>query len=263
MAEQASWAGRYTAPAVRHPARRARRVNSAEVHGLLRSFLSLGAAVRAAQPRIYAGLLQHRAITRLSLASLALAVALAVSLQNATVGATPSRSQAASLLPESVGIGSLTTDPIAITFADPMDPSSVAANLSISPASAVHSRWSADRRVLTLQPLTRWRPDMRYLVSVAAAAQRDDGSLLGASWMVSFTTQTAPTVTDFQVRLLSPSDDPGAARDLVGAIPYGAADYMELGTAPLIDAPEDTLSDASSETGIRITFAGPMDRADF
>jgi uncharacterized protein YkwD len=229
----------------------------------LHSIQNLRAAVRAIQPRVYARLSAHRAITRLSLATLALAVALGVSLQNASAGHNPAASKPASLLSENVGIGILTTEPIVVTFADAMDPTSVLERLTLSPASATQPVWSADHRTLTLFPVTRWRTDARYGVSVAASALRGDGSLLGEVKTVSFTTQTAPTVSDFQVRLVSPQDSGGqAAAAFHGSIPYGAADFMPLGDVPLIDAPQDTLADASSETGIRITFAAPMDRHD-
>ena len=224
----------------------------------------LGAALRAAQPRIYARLRGHRAITRLSLASLALAVALGVSLQNASAGAPPANVHPASLLPENVGIGILTTDAIALTFEAPMDPVSVRASLTVSPHSVTRGTWSVDHRTLTLRAQSRWQTDARYVVEVAAAARRADGSLLGAVRSVSFTTQTAPTVADFQVELVEAGagDRDATATEFTGAIPYDAADFMQLGDAPLVDAPEDTAAEASAETGIRLTFATRMDQAD-
>ncbi|HET6745500.1 MAG TPA: Ig-like domain-containing protein [Candidatus Limnocylindria bacterium] len=230
----------------------------------MHSIQKLGAAVRAVQPRAYARLQEHRAITRLSLASLALAVALGVSLQNATAGAPPANVHPASLLPENVGVGILTTDAIAVTFDAPMDPSSVRANLTVSPRAVTRGTWSADLRTLTLRALPRWQTDSRYVASVAAGARRADGSLLGAVRSVSFTTQTAPTVADFQVQFVEPSaaDAGSNAAEVTGAIPYDAADFMQLGDAPLVDAPEDTMAEASAETGIRITFATTMDKAD-
>ena len=231
----------------------------------MRSIQNLGAAVRATQPRISARLQEHRAITRLSLASLALAVAMGVSLQDATAGAPPANIHPASLLPENVGVGVLTTDAVAITFEHPMDPSSVRENLTLFPQSATSGTWSADLRTLTLHAVPRWRTDARYVVSVAASALRQDGSPLGAAHNVSFTTQTAPTVAEFQVRLTEPAAANGAiggATAQPGAIPYNAADFMRLGDEPLIDAPEDSLAQASAETGIQITFATAMDQTD-
>jgi uncharacterized protein YkwD len=232
----------------------------------LSSIPNLGASVRAAQPRISARLQEHRAITRLSLASLALAVAMGISLQNATAGSPVANANIppASLLPENVGVGVLTTDAVAITFEHPMDPSSVRANLALSPQATTRGSWSADLRTLTLRAEPRWRTDARYVVSVAASAQLKDGSLMGVARTVSFTTQTAPTVAEFQVRLGEPAAAGGAmdATARAGAIPYDAADFMQLGDEPLVDAPEDALSRASAETGIQITFATAMDHPD-
>ena len=42
------------------------------------------------------------------------------------------------------------------------------------------------------------------MVTVGAGALRQDGNLLGADRAVSFTTQTAATVAEFQVRLVPP-----------------------------------------------------------
>src|SRR6185437_16005789 len=97
---------------------RARRVKSAAgVHGLLRSNPNLRAALRASSPSLVAHLRRHRAITRLALAGLALAVALGVSLQDAAAGnPRPTTLRSTSILPESVGSGVLTTDPVTVTF---------------------------------------------------------------------------------------------------------------------------------------------------
>src|SRR4029079_9867487 len=97
---------RRTATACRAP-----RVKSAAgVHGLLHSSQSLGAAVRAISPSLVAHLRKHRAVTRLALAGLALAVALRVSLQDAAAGNPRPNPSSISILPESVGTGVLTTD---------------------------------------------------------------------------------------------------------------------------------------------------------
>jgi uncharacterized protein YkwD len=235
---------------------------AAGVHGLLSSFQNLRAAVRATQPSIYARLQQHRAITRVSLATLALAVALGVSLQDAAAGPNPANAQPPSILPDSVGTGVLTTQPVTLTFDEAMDSASVDANLALSPAAATRSQWSDDR-TLTLWPSSRWLTDTRYLVAVSGAARKADGSVLGGTRQVAFTTQTAPTVADFRVHLLSPEEAAPEQADtqLSRSIPY-QEDSVGLGYAPLIDAPEDTAGDVSAETGIRISFSTAMDRAD-
>ena len=89
------------------------------------------------------------------------------------------------------------------------------------------------------------------------------GAELGEDRALSFTTQTAPSVSEFEVRLLSDHAQPQVHRRQPGsAIAYDVADGAVLGLTPLIDAPIDTLDDASAETGIRIAFTAPMDMAD-
>jgi uncharacterized protein YkwD len=229
----------------------------------LSSFQNLRAAVRATQPSIYARLQQHRAITRVSLATLALAVALGVSLQDAAAGPNPANIQANSILPPSVGAGILTTDSVTLTFDAAMNPASVDSNLTLRPAAAIRSEWSADHTHLTLWPSSRWLTDTRYVVAVGGAASTANGRLLGATRQVTFTTQTAPIVADFRVHLLSHQDSATdtASAKLSRAVPY-QEDTFGLGFGPLIDAPEDTADDASAATGIRISFSTAMDRAD-
>ncbi len=144
-----------------------------------------------------------------------------------------------------------------------MDPASVEANLVLRPAAEMQTSWSADYRTLTLQPSGRWQTDRRYLVTVASSARLADGNELGEDRALSFTTQTAPSVSEFEVRLLSDHAQPQVHRRQPGsAIAYDVADGAVLGLTPLIDAPIDTLDDASAETGIRIAFTAPMDMAD-
>ena len=145
-----------------------------------------------------------------------------------------------------------------------MDPASVEANLALRPATEMHASWSGDHRTLTLRPDGRWQTDRRYLVTVASSAKLADGAELGEARAHSFTTETAPSVSEFEVRLVSGDHaQPQVNRRQPGsAIAYDIADGAVLGDTPLIDAPLDTLDDASAQTGIRLTFTAPMDKAD-
>ena len=228
----------------------------------MRSSLNLRAAVRASSPSLVALLRRHRAITRLALAGLALAVALGVSLQDAAAGLPRPNMRQASILPETVGTGILTTQPVTLTFDQPMDNQSVDAALSVRPDVAYTTSWGADHRSVTLIPQSRWATDQRYVVTVpdwvaTAVGRPFDGR------QVAFTTQTAPVVSEFGVHLVAPApvDAKQAIGDLSRNIPYGEQ-AMVLGNAPLIDAPEDTAADASAGTGIRIGFSTAMNRAD-
>jgi uncharacterized protein YkwD len=232
----------------------------------LRSIPNLRAALRASYPSLEANLRQHRAITRLSLAGLALAVALGVSLQDAAAGPVPTRTAPLSILPADVGTGILTTHPVTFAFDEPMDTASVEANLALTPQTGVRLYWSSDHTRLVLRPMPRWRTDARYVIAVDGAARTASGTTLNGQRQASFTTQTAPTVADFRVHLVQARSALGVDRaqsgiTLARSIPFGE-ENSDLGHAPLIDAPEDTAEDASSATGIRIAFSAAMDRAD-
>jgi uncharacterized protein YkwD len=197
------------------------------------------------------------------LAGLALAVALGFSLQDAAAGPNPKPLAPTTILPANIGVGIASTDAVVVSFDEPMDPDSVAVNLVLEPATETFGRWSDDYRTLTLRPTGRWQTDRRYVVTVAASAKLAHGKPLGEAQALSFTTQTAPSVAEFEVRLVSDHAQPQVNRRHPGnAIAYDIADGAVLSETPLIDAPVDTLADASAQTGIRIAFTAPMDRPD-
>ena len=197
------------------------------------------------------------------LAGLALAVALGFSLQEAAAGPNPKPLAPTTILPANIGVGIAATDAVVVSFEQPMDPASVEANLDLQPATAVFGRWSSDYRTLTLRPTGRWQTDRRYVVTVAASARLAHGKELGEPQALSFTTQTAPSVAEFEVRLVSDHGQAQVNRRHPGnAIAYDIADGTVLGDTPLIDAPVDTLTDASAQTSIRIAFTARMDQAD-
>ena len=105
----------------------ARRVNPAGVHGLLRSIQNLRAAVRAAQPRIYARLEEHRAITRLSLPDLPLPSPSASHSRTRRQASRRPTANPPRSCRRTSAIGVLTTDPIVVASTHPMDPASVRA----------------------------------------------------------------------------------------------------------------------------------------
>ena len=229
----------------------------------MRSIQNLRAALRASSPSLAAHLRRHRAITRLALAGLALAVALGVSLQDAAAGIPRPDVRSASILPESVGIGILTTDPITVSFPQAMDAASVESAISLEPAIAFDTTWNDGQTSLTLTPHARWQTDQRYVVSVPGSVANAAGRPLFSARQVTFTTQTAPVISDFRVHLVDPASAGvrQAIADLSRSIPYGD-DSAVLGDAPLIDPPEDTADDASANTGIHIGFNAAMDRVD-
>jgi uncharacterized protein YkwD len=143
---------------------------------------------------------------------------------------------------------------VSVTFEEPMDPASVDAALSVRPEAAIRTIWRASGQTLLILPRGRWQTDARYVITVGAAAQRADGLPLGAPQQVSFTTETAPIVSDFELRYVAQPLEPvmrALTDDATAAT--SAADRLP---------PSDTTSMVSTGTSITIGFSSPMDRAE-
>jgi uncharacterized protein YkwD len=197
----------------------------------------------------------HPAIARVAVASLSLSFIFVVS-QIGTSQASPPQVAAPpkSILPDNVGVGIRSTDPVSISFDAPMDRASVEAALSVRPALDTITIWSADNRTLNVAPSERWSTDARYVVTIGEQAQLADGEQLSAPERFSFTTQTAPRVSAF--RLSFPTDiDPQRQRAMPGA---NRADSRALANVPALDV----VGEVSTGTSIVIGFSSVMDRAD-
>jgi uncharacterized protein YkwD len=186
-----------------------------------------------------------------TLTAVALAIVFVISQQSPSqAGRAPERpSVASSLLPANVGIGIATDEAITLSFDQPMDRASVEETLSVRPAQPLAFGWSPDGRSVRIGPATRWQTDQRYVVQVPAGALTDGGAALGTPANVSFTTETAPIVTDFQLRF-APAMENAAAMQ-----PTLADD------AATLTAPADTASRVSARTAITLDFSAPMDRS--
>jgi uncharacterized protein YkwD len=188
---------------------------------------------------------------------------LGLSLQDAAAGNPQPRPASLSILPESVGVGILTTDPVTVSFPQAMNTAAVEAAMQLEPAVAFATTWNAAHTSLTLSPQARWQTDQRYVLSLPGSVMTANGRQLFKARQVTFTTQTAPAVSDFRVHLVEPvkADARQAATEVTRNIPFGDQATL-LGEAPFIDTPEDTAADASANTGIHIGFNTAMDRAD-
>ena len=192
---------------------------------------------------------RHRAITRTLIAALSLALAAAVSAGGAAqAGLTTILPGPTSILPVGIGVGIGTGEAVTMAFSQPMDAASVEAALSIAPSHAFHLAWSDDGRELQLVPAGQWQTDSRYGVFVAATARAASGALLGSPARFSFTTQTAPRITDFGVHFV--------------AEPEGGAAALDAGETDLTGPPPDTASGVSAGTAIQIAFSAPMNQAE-
>jgi uncharacterized protein YkwD len=213
-----------------------------------------GAAVRHTFANFAAHLRRHRALTRITLATLSLGVALAASMQGAAAGPEPSPLPNRSILPDVIGTGVLTDAPVVIRFSQPMDRQSVEAALSVRPETAWRPSWNSDGSELTLHPALRWRTDARYVVTLGDGARTAVGRPAAGSLSMSFTTETAPVITDFQLFHVeeSPTERVRARAE---------TDRLDATMAVVAEPSQDTTSDVSARTSVLITFSVPMDRA--
>ena len=220
---------------------------------LLQSNQQNGAVARHIFVNIAASLRRHRALTRITLATLSLGIALATSLQGAAAGPEPSPLPNRSILPEAIGSGVRTDAPVLIRFDQPMNRQSVEAELDLSPATTWRPSWNEDGTELSLQPARLWRTDARYVITVGGGAMTASGRPVGGSQTLTFTTETAPVITDFQLYYVeeSPTDRVRAEAE---------EDHATATTTRSAPA-ADTSADVSARTSITITFSAPMDPA--
>ena len=217
----------------------------------MRPIRDVRAALRAPHESLLPIVSRHRAVTRVTLTAAALAIVFVISQQSPSqAGRAPERpSVASSLLPANVGVGIATDEAITLSFDQPMDRASVEQSLSVRPAQPLAFGWSPDGRSVRIGPATRWQTDQRYVVKVPAEARTDGGASLGSDANVSFTTETAPTVTDFQLRFAAATQNTAAMQ------PKTADD-----TATEL-APADTAHRVSARTSVTFAFSAPMDHA--
>ncbi len=206
----------------------------------------------------------HRAVTRVSLAALSFTIIVALGQQAAPTiqaGPEPAPLVPESLLPESVGVSVPSGDAVTIHFETSMEPASVEAALQVLPAQQVDLSWNADHTRLDVRPETRWRTDERYLVLVADTATATDGTALGGAKRFAFTTQPAPEVADFQVRLAGGAE-PEAAKAKADADQALAAEAVASRDTPASQPPTETPTEVSATSAITVSFSAPMDRTD-
>lgn len=205
----------------------------------------------------------HRGTSRVVVAALLFAFIIAVSAQS------PVRIQAGpvsiplareSLLPQTLGVGIPTNQPVTLPFDVAMNPGAVEAALQVLPQQPVRLAWNDDLDELTILPERLWRTEETYVVIVGGSAMRTNGRALESARRFTFTTELAPTVSDFQVRLANgaPTAAPLASDDRTEAL---------LGDDPIVEPPgllppTKTATAVSSSTAITVSFSEAMDRAD-
>lgn len=216
----------------------------------------------AGLPATFASLatpLSHRSLLRVIVAAMALLAAFAVS-QQATIqaGPRPNPVVPTSLLPQNIGVGISTNDAVTLSFADAMDRASVEEHLQLLPAQRFTLSWAEDNRSVSISAERRWRTDERYLLVLGGSASEADGTTLQQAARWSFTTQTAPGVTEFQVKVAGA--DLLAARAAQGDEKATRVLTLESGAAePVVMNPTTTADRVSAVTSVSVGFSSRMD----
>jgi uncharacterized protein YkwD len=79
--------------------------------------------------------------------------------------------------------------PVTLEFSAPMDKTSVAASVAVSPATKVALSWDADGRVLTIRPQGRWASGTYHTVTVDAGALAASGAPMASPVRAAFLTR--------------------------------------------------------------------------
>jgi Bacterial Ig-like domain len=144
-------------------------------------------------------------------------------------------------------------DPIRLGFSSPMNVASVAAALTVDPATPVTTSWDTAHRTLTISPRGMWQAGTFYTIKVAGAALDASGQPLGQAARALFNTRAA-TVAHLALSGSAPSSaSPSAAFTVTfdSAVPAPAPDEL-LAISPAVTG---TLTDVSTTTsGTSITF---------
>ncbi len=237
----------------------------------MHSIRNVRAACRAPFESLGFLLSKNRAATRISVAAIALSLVFVVSQQGVSrAGPGPLAIPPQSILPSNIGVGLATNAAVTIPFPRAVDRASVEAGLTLIPDAPVIFSWSADGRSVRVSPQRRWTNDARYLLVLPSAVRYRDGSAVASARRLSFTTETAPRVTDFQLQYVPQDPARLLATTTDGLSEYGPREHGVL--ADTIDqhlramtarsVPRDTADRVSAHTAVSIQFSSPMDPAD-
>jgi uncharacterized protein YkwD len=221
--------------------------------------------VRAGLPAPFASLgnvlSSHPAITRLAAAALFFAAVIAFSQQTpAQAGPELEPPASYSLLPQAIGTGVPSNGAVVVEFTEAMDTESVENALALSPAVEPRLSWNPTGTRLWIRPADRWQTDSTYTIAVGEAARTADGDPLPREQRYAFSTQTAPVVTDVQLRLaVGPTSEADAqVADLTSTTEADASASSEI----LATSTSQTARTVSAATTVRINFSAEMDRQD-
>jgi uncharacterized protein YkwD len=205
----------------------------------------------------------HRGTSRVVVAALLFAFIITVSaqapvtIQAGPISIPPGRD---SLLPQTIGVGVSTNQPVVVPFDAAMNPGAVEEVLQVLPQQPVELAWNKDLNQLSILPERLWRTEETYVVIVGGTATRTDGRALATPRRFTFTTEVAPAVSDFQVHLANgaPAPAPSAFDERAEALLEGDPILEPPGSLP----PTKTATAVSSSSTITVSFSEEMQRAD-
>ena len=80
---------------------------------------------------------------------------------------------------------------VEVTFSEAMDPRSVAASMTVTPATEVSVSWDATRTILTVRPTTHWAAGMYHTITIAAGTLAAGGRPMSSAVHAAFVTRPA------------------------------------------------------------------------
>ncbi|HLO35365.1 MAG TPA: Ig-like domain-containing protein, partial [Candidatus Deferrimicrobium sp.] len=80
---------------------------------------------------------------------------------------------------------------VEVTFSEAMDPRSVAASMTVTPATAVSTSWDASRTILTVRPTSHWAAGTYHTITIAAGTLAAGGRPMSAAVHAAFVTRPA------------------------------------------------------------------------
>ncbi|HYC07676.1 MAG TPA: Ig-like domain-containing protein, partial [Candidatus Binatia bacterium] len=100
---------------------------------------------------------------------------------------------------------------VGISFSKPMDRSTVAAALTVSPTSSISLDWGSDGTLVTVRPRTGWALDTLYTITVGAIAADSGGHRLTGPLRTTFVTRAATTGSILATSVHGSAADPTTA----------------------------------------------------
>jgi uncharacterized protein YkwD len=143
---------------------------------------------------------------------------------------------------------------VTIQFSEAMDPTSVAAALSVDPQTSVQLAWSADGKDLTIHPSSHWAAGTYHVLTVAPGALAASGRPMSAVARAAFVTRTGTNGRIEATQPISGATSIGTAFRLTFDHPVAATAVEDA--LRITPAVEGTLTAASDLAGASAAAPG-------